>query len=440
MSGTTTGLGNTRCVIDRHTESEWERSPAYRGIVDLQEAGLWDQVIDEVDGRRIRVGGRWLIDFASCNYLGFDLEPEIAAAVAGQIGRWGTHPSWSRMLGSPRLYPMIEERLAALLGAPATLTLPTISQIHLSAIPALAGKGQIFLDARAHRTIYDGCVHARANGATVRRFRADDADHLAELLASPGPGGPRLVCMDGINSMTGNPPDLPRFAALCRAHDVTLYVDDAHGFGVVGERRPDETSPYGARGNAVLRHQDVGFDNVVLVGGFSKAYSSMLAFVACTPEVKRRLKTTAPPYLYSGPVPTASLATVLAGFDVNADRGDKIRADLHRRTARLLEHLRTLDAHTPNRSGFPLVEIPLADPAGLHETGRRLLDRGIYATLAPYPGVPRDQVGFRVQVTAANTDEEIDTLLDVLTWLRDNPIGAGPTYRPATTGPEAPPG
>src|SRR3954454_8382168 len=253
--------------------AEWELSPAHRGIVELQRAGLWDQVIDEIDGRRIRIDGRWLIAFASCNYLGFDLEPEIAAAAAEQIRRWGTHPSWSRMLGSPRLYPTIEERLADLLGAPGTLTLPTISQIHLSAIPALARNGLIYLDARAHRTIYDGCVHARVKGATVHRFRSDDPDHLADLLHEAPANASKLVCMDGVNSMTGNTPDLARFAALCRGRGATLYIDDAHGFGVIGEQRPGQTSPYGARGNAVVRHHDVGYDNIVLVGGFSKAYS-----------------------------------------------------------------------------------------------------------------------------------------------------------------------
>jgi 8-amino-7-oxononanoate synthase len=333
------------------------------------------------------------------------------------------------MLGSPRLYPMIEERLAELLGAPDTLTLPTISQIHLAAIPALAGNGLIYLDGRAHKTIYDGCVHARVKGATVHRFRPDDPEHLAELLHEAPAQVPKLVCMDGVNSMTGNSPDLARFAEVCGVHGATLYIDDAHGFGVIGERRPDETSPYGARGNAVVRHHALGYENVVLVGGFSKAYSSMLAFIACSADVKRQLKVTMPTYLYSGPVPVASLATVLAGFDVNDDRGDGIRADLHRKTARVLDHLRALGADTPNRSGHPLIEVPLADPADLHEVGRLLLERGVYTTLAPYPGVPRDEVGFRVQVTAANTDEELDLLLDTLTWLTDNPPGNGPVLR-----------
>jgi 8-amino-7-oxononanoate synthase len=388
---------------------------AYRSVASLTGAGLWDQVIDEVDGRRIRIGANWFVDYASCNYLGLDLDPEVMAAIETQVRRWGTHPSWSRMLGSPRLYTMIEERLADLLGAPDTLVLPTISQIHLAVIPALAGKGHIFLDSRAHRTIYDGCLHARGLGATLHRFRTGDLAHLAELLQDLPSGSPALVCMDGVNSMTGNTPDLAAFADLCRRHDATLYVDDAHGFGIIGERTPDETSPYGCRGNAVVQHHGQSYDNVVLVGGFSKAYSSLLAFVACPAPVKEYLKIAAPTYLYSGPVPTASLATVLAGLDVNAARGDLIRADLYRKTRRVLDLLDAMGVQTPNRSGFPLVEIPLNDPDDLVPVARTLLDRGLYVTLAPYPGVPRDQVGFRIQMTAAHTDEQIDDLLDILT-------------------------
>jgi len=93
---------------------------------------MLDAVIDEIDGRMIRVGDQWLADFASCNYLGFDLEPEIIAAIPEHVARWGTHPSWSRLLGSPVLYEQIEQQLAELLGAPDVLALPTITHIHMS--------------------------------------------------------------------------------------------------------------------------------------------------------------------------------------------------------------------------------------------------------------------------------------------------------------------
>ena len=151
---------------------------------------MYDAVIDEIDGRRIRVGDQWLADFASCNYLGFDLEQEIIDAVDGALRTWGTHPSWSRLLGNPVLYPRIEERLTDLLGAEDTLVLPTITHIHMSVIPALAERtGQIFLDSQAHKTIYDGCVVARAQGATLHRYPANDLDVLEQMLRRAPAGG-----------------------------------------------------------------------------------------------------------------------------------------------------------------------------------------------------------------------------------------------------------
>jgi len=374
---------------------------------------MTDAVIDEIDGRMIRIGEHWLADFASCNYLGFDLDQEIISAIPAYLERWGTHPSWSRLLGSPVLYEEIEERLTELLGATDTLVLPTITLIHLSVIPLLAASGTVFVDRRAHKTIYEGAELATLRGATLQPFPHDDLDALEKLLKADTSSA-RLICIDGVNSMTGNMPDLPAYAALAREHAAILYVDDAHGFGVIGERRPDELSSYGMRGNSVVRHFGETYENVVLVGGLSKAYSSLAAFIACPPDMKRLLKTAAPPYLYSGPSPVASLATVLAGLEVNERRGDAIRADLHAKTKRVLDALDRLGVHTPNRDGLPLIEVPLADAEQIGDAGRFLFANGVYVTLAAYPLVPRAEVGFRIQVTAANTWDEVDHLVDVL--------------------------
>jgi 8-amino-7-oxononanoate synthase len=379
---------------------------------------MMDAVIDEIDGRMIRVGEQWLADFASCNYLGFDLDPEIIAAIPAYLEEWGTHPSWSRLLGSPVLYEQIERRLTALLGCEDSLVLPTITHIHNSVIPVLAASGTIFLDARSHKTIYDGCQIARSRGAAVRRFRFEDPDHLDELLGAERDRA-RLVCMDGVNSMTGNAPDLLAFAEVTRRHGALLYVDDAHGFGVIGERASGETCPYGARGNSVVRYFDESYEDLILVGGFSKAYSSLLAFIACPTDVKNLLKVAAPPYLYSGPSPVASLATVLAGFDVNERRGDQLRAVMYRHSARVLSTLAELDVHTPNRSELPIIEIPLRDHERIGAVGELLFERGVYVTLAAYPLVPKAEVGFRVQLTAANTDAEVDTLIGALRELAE---------------------
>jgi 8-amino-7-oxononanoate synthase len=379
---------------------------------------MTDAVIDEIDGRMIRIGDHWLADFASCNYLGFDLDQEVMDAIPEYVAKWGTHPSWSRLLGSPVLYEQIEERLTDLLGAPDTLVFPTITLIHLSVIPLLAASGTVFVDRRAHKTIYEGAELATLRGATLQRFEHNDLDQLESLLRGDASTA-RLICIDGVNSMTGNVADIAEYAVLAREHGAILYVDDAHGFGVIGERGDDDPSPYGRRGNSVIRYSGESYENVVLVAGLSKAYSSLAAFIACPPEMKRLLKTAAPPYLYSGPSPVASLATTLRGLEVNDRRGDELRTDLWAKTRRVLECLDRLGVRTPNQHGLPIVEVPLARAEQIGDVGQFLFDNGIYVTLAAYPLVPRSEVGFRVQLTAANTDAEVDRLIDVLGALAD---------------------
>jgi 8-amino-7-oxononanoate synthase len=374
---------------------------------------MGDAVVDQVDGRRIRVGEHWLVDFASCNYLGLDHDPEVLAGVPGFLDRWGTHPSWARGIASPALYEQVEEEVRQLLGVEAVLAFPTLTHIHSGVLPALAGEGTLLVDARAHQTIQDAAVVARARGASVQRFRAGDVEH-AERLLRRATRAPRVVCMDGVNSMTGNPPDLPAFAAMARRHDALLYVDDAHGFGVLGERDRYDPSPYGRRGNAIVRWSGERDDGIVLAAGFSKAYSSLLAFVAIPGDLKRYLKVMVPTYVYGGPVPVASLATALLGLEVNRRRGDELRDQLYHKTRTLLDHLDKLGVATSNTSGFPLVELAVADPASLDAVGRHLFDRGVYVTLAPYPVVPRREVGFRIQLTAANTADQLELLLTVL--------------------------
>ena len=379
-----------------------------------------DAVIEEQRGRQIRVGNQWLTDWASCNYLGLDLDEEVIASIPEYVSRWGTHPSWSRLLGSPRPFVDIEEQLTELLGCEDVLAMPTITHIHMSVIPVLAGNGTIFLDGRAHKTIYDGAMVAAGRGATVVRFRHNDPDHLEELIRASDNTGPRLIAMDGVNSMTGNAPDLAAFSRIANQYDGLLYIDDAHGFGIVGERSATESCAYGTKGNSLFRHHDVPYDNAVLIGALSKSYSSLLAFIALPTRMKDALKVLAPPYLYSGPSPVASLATTLTGLEVNRKRGDALRADIWRMTATVLDALRDMGVRTPNESGLPIIEIPLANHHEIDAAGHFLFDRGVYVTMAAFPLVPKNEVGFRVQVTAANTDAEIGQLITVIAELRES--------------------
>ena len=221
--------------------------------------------------------------------------------------------------------------------------LPTITHIHMSVIPVLAGEGTIFLERTAHKTIYDGCVYARGLGATIvpvrrRRPRRTSPSCCGRRRPAPAAG------LHGRRQQHDRqrPGRRRRSRSICREHDALLYVDDAHGFGVIGERDGTETTPYGRRGNSIVAHVGETYDDIVLVGGFSKAYSSLLAFLALPTWLKNHLKVAAPPYLYSGPSPTASLASVLAGFDVNARRGDAAAGHAVPHSTRVLDSVREL--------------------------------------------------------------------------------------------------
>ena len=227
--------------------------------------------------------------------------------------------------------------------------------------------------------------------------------------------------MDGVNSMTGNAPDLARVrraspASTARCSTSTTRTASASSASARTTRRARTACAATASSATSARPTT----NIVLVGGFSKAYSSLLAFIACPTDVKNLLKVAAPPYLYSGPSPVASLATVLAGFDVNERRGDELRADLHRMTQRVLDAPRPPRRRDAEPLGLPDHRDPAARPRRASTTvGAFLFDRGVYVTLAAYPLVPKDEVGFRVQVTAANTDAEIDRLIAGLEELAD---------------------
>ena len=129
--------------------------------------------------------------------------------------------------------------------------LPTITLIHMSVIPVLAGAGRSSSSAartrRSTRAASSPAPAARpcnASGTTT----LDDLERLLQEEVAQ----PRLICIDGVNSMTGNAPDLAQFARLAREYDALLYVDDAHGFGVIGERSDDEPSPYGIARNSIV--------------------------------------------------------------------------------------------------------------------------------------------------------------------------------------------
>ncbi|MEO1060920.1 MAG: aminotransferase class I/II-fold pyridoxal phosphate-dependent enzyme [Actinomycetota bacterium] len=381
-----------------------------------QEIPQLQLVADDQDGRRVLIDGRWRIDFASCNYLGLDLHPEVMSSIPALVDRWGTHPSWTRAVASPRPYRDLEEALARTVGVDDVVVFPTITLLHQGVLPILAGRGGVMIvDQAAHQSLQEAARLAEAGGAVLRSVPHDDLAAYEATLAANAGAHRRVIVIDGVYSMSGRRTRLPEIVELAERYDATVYVDDAHGFGILGTPDP-AASKWGLGGGGLLRHTGISTDRVVYVAGLSKAFSSMGAFVTVTGPLSRRRIVDASTLIFGGPVPVASLATALAGLEVNRREGDELRDRLHRLTQRLLDGVADIGLGTKG-DDFPIVNVVVGPLDDVVKAAKRLWERDLVITPAMFPAMPLDEGGIRLTVTAANTEVEIDQAIDALASL-----------------------
>ncbi len=393
---------------------------AYVRQVVLQQIPQLYQTVTAQEGRRLLIDGRWVCDFASCNYLGLDLHPEVKAAIPQALERWGVHPSWTRAVASPAIYRELEERLAGLVGAPAVLAFSCVTLLHMGVLPLLVGEdGALFVDSAAHRSIYEAGRLTQQYGAEFVEYPHGDLESLARHLARHADRPAKVIAIDGVYSMSGNHPDLPAYARLAQEHGASLYVDDAHGIGVVG-REPDPDLPYGYGGGGTVRRFGLDYrqDHIVYVAGLSKAFSSFGAFVTCADKETKAKLATASTLVFSGPSPVASLASALAGLEINRREGDQLRAHIYRLTRKLVDEARGMGFRVNNRGYFPIVSLVVGRTQAVIEACQLLWQHGILITPALFPAVPLNQGAVRFSITAANTPEQVDQVLEALRALR----------------------
>jgi 7-keto-8-aminopelargonate synthetase-like enzyme len=297
---------------------------------------------------------------------------------------------------------------------------PSISLLHAGVIPILAGHDGIILkDTEAHHSLHEGCLRAQANGAEWVNFPHSDIDDLARRLAKIRPERTKIIATDGVYSMGSSHPPLIEYVRLAKTYNATLYVDDAHGFGVIGER-PDPTLPYGHKGNGIVRHFDLDYvrDRIVYVAGMSKAFSSYAAFVTCFDEKMKYDLQASGPYVFSGPTCTASLASALAGLRVNERDGDARRRLIYRLTHRFVGAIREIGFEVDNGGDFPIVGVVIGHLEELVRACQILWEHDILVTPATYPAVPIHRNLVRFSITAANTEDEVDRAIEALAAVR----------------------
>ena len=413
-------------VVHKAPQGRAPDSSAPVGITGLQDRIVRQipqlgAVVSEQDGRNVKIGGRWCSDFASANYLGLDLHPAVQASIPDAIKRWGTHPSWTRAVASPQIYEDLEREIARFIGAPHILVFPTLTLLHSGVLPVLAGgDGVILLDRVAHNSMQEAAQLAGARGTAVDWFDHNDPIALERQLELHRERPQKIIAVDGVYSMSGAYPPLPEFARLARKHGARVYVDDAHGFGIIGEN-PTPANPYGDRGNGVVRYFGLRYsDDIVYVGGMSKAFSSMVAFISCADETEKRRLAAASTAVFSGPSPTASLASAIAGLKISQDdEGSTIRSRLLSLTRQLVTGARTLGFAVDNNELFPLVSVRIGTVSDVVKACNILWEHGILITPALFPAVPIDRAALRFTITASNTEDQVRLAIEALRKVRE---------------------
>jgi glycine C-acetyltransferase len=383
---------------------------------DHPESHLKDLVIDQAGpGREIKVLGQWVVNFGSDSFLGLDRDPRVQEAVRRGLLRWGSHNGSSRAFASVRANIDAEEKLADWLGVESVLILPSVMLANLGAIPGLAGRQDVIvLDEHAHSSMQEAAKIARANGSKVATFAHNDPMSLETVLESLRPYRCALVCIDGVYSMSGMIPPMAELNEVARACDGVLYIDDAHGTGVLGEQ-----------GRGTVLDALGSYDNTFVVGSLSKAFSCAGGFIGCTEPFHRLLKIRSSPYIFGGPVVPCYLEAISTVIDIlRSGEYDALRARLDSHIKRLTRGLTDLGFAIMG-GATPIVSVMIGDEADTLRAGKFLFDRGYYVQSVLFPAVPYHCGVLRVQCNANHSESCINGLLAAFADLTDE-MGISP--------------
>ncbi len=325
--------------------------------------------------------GRQVVSFASNDYLGLTQHPDVVAAAAASLERYGAGAGAARLIvGARPVHDELEAELADWFDRPAALLFPTGYQANLGVLGALAAVAPdtvVYSDELNHASIIDGC---RLSRAEVVIYRHADVAHLAELMAQR-PGGPALVVTDSVFSMDGDAAPLDQLAGLCADHDALLVVDEAHA--VLAAPPPPDA---------------------VVVGTLSKTLGAVGGFVAATTEVVELCRNTARSFIFTTAGAPADAAAALVALRVlRSDEG-----------AALVAHLRDNVAVLAPGHDSPILPIVLGSEERAVQVAAGLLERGLLVPAIRPPTVPPGTCRLRVAVSAAHTTEQLTQLRDAL--------------------------
>jgi len=359
------------------------------------------RVVQGRHGVELDVDGRRCVSFCSYDYLGLAADPRIAEAAARALRECGTGSGAAALIsGYNHEHRALEEELAAFTRRPRALLFGSGWAANLGVLRALLDKsGALVADELNHASLIDG---GRLSGARYERVAHRDLAGFERALARVR-GAPVVLASDSVFSMDGDLAPLRELAALCRREDAALMVDDAHGFGVLGE---------GGRG-ALFEGAPLGGDDVpVYMATLGKALGVAGAFVAGSEALVECLVQRARSWVFSTAPPPALAAAAREALRLVQAEPER-RRNLFDRVARLRAGAAQLGIAL-GASATPIQPLVLGDERRVLAVSAALLQRGFWVAAIRPPTVPRGTARLRITLSAAHTPAQVDALLDAL--------------------------
>ncbi len=355
--------------------------------------------LESPQGPVVRLAGRDYLNFCSNDYLGLAAHPRVIEALRRAAAAYGVGSGASHLVcGHSAPHRELEEALAAFTGRPRALLFSSGYAANTGVLGTLLQRGDhVFEDRLNHASLLDGGLHS---GARFQRFPHNDVAALQRRLEAAA--GPTLVAVDGVFSMDGDCAPLTELADLCARRDAWLMVDDAHGFGVLGERGAGSVEAAG------LDADDVP----VLMATLGKALGTAGAFVAGSELLIEGLIQQARNYIYTTAPPPALAAATLASLQLVQEEPWR-RAHLGALIARFRRGAGELDLPLL-ASGSAIQPLVVGDARRAVRLSERLRERGMLIGAIRPPTVPAGTSRLRITLTAAHSEEQVDTLLGQL--------------------------
>jgi len=344
------------------------------------------------------IEGRDVLLAGTNNYLGLTFNDQCVEAASEAVLQQGTGTTGSRVAnGTYATHSQLEQRLAEFLDSRSAIVFSTGYQANLGTIAGLAGPDDyVLIDADCHASIYDAC---RLCGATIIRFRHNSPTDLNKRLSRLDPAANKLIAVEGLYSMLGDIAPLADFVKVKDAHEnAYLIVDEAHSLGVFGD-----TGKGVAEDAGVLKGVDF------IVGTFSKSLGSIGGFCVSDHPEFDMMRVFSRPYMFTASLAPSNAATALAALQ-EIDANPELRTTLWRNAHNLHDGIAAAGLSL-GAAPSPVVAVKMPSIEVAAYAWNLMLDQGVYVNLAVPPGTPNSLSLLRVSVSAAHSDEQIETIV-----------------------------